>query len=70
MKINPDDFTEAAWQGIINAKDFALTQNHQNLETEHLLYPLLIYEPRQLTWHMGQECYDLHCYSQDLQQLL
>ena len=41
MKINPDDFTEAAWQGIINAKDFALTQNHQNLETEHLLYSLL-----------------------------
>lgn len=41
MKINPDDFTEAAWQGIINAKDLALTQNHQNLETEHLLYSLL-----------------------------
>ena len=41
MKINPDDFTEAAWQGIIDAKDLALTQNHQNLETEHLLYSLL-----------------------------
>ena len=41
MKINPDDFTEAAWQGIFNAKDLALTQNHQNLETEHLLYSLL-----------------------------
>ena len=41
MKINPDDFTEAALQGIINAKDLALTQNHQNLETEHLLYSLL-----------------------------
>ncbi len=41
MNINPDDFTEAAWQGIINAKDLALTQNHQNLETEHLLYSLL-----------------------------
>ncbi len=41
MNINPDDFTEAAWQGIINAKDLALTQNHQNLETEHLLYSLI-----------------------------
>ena len=41
MKINPDDFTEDAWQGIIDAKDLALGENHQTLETEHLLYSLL-----------------------------
>ena len=41
MKINPDDFTEKAWQGIIDAKDLALQENHQTLETEHLFYSLL-----------------------------
>tara|TARA_B100000965_G_scaffold14041_1_gene10520 strand:+ start:808 stop:3399 length:2592 start_codon:yes stop_codon:yes gene_type:complete len=41
MKLNPDDFTELAWQGIIDAKDLALSENHQTLETEHLLYALL-----------------------------
>ena len=41
MKLNPDDFTESAWQGIIDAKDLALGENHQTLETEHLLCSLL-----------------------------
>ncbi|WP_413677546.1 ATP-dependent chaperone ClpB [Prochlorococcus sp. MIT 0916] len=41
MKINPEDFTINAWQGIIDAKDLALTQRHQTLETEHLLCSLL-----------------------------
>ena len=41
MKVNPNEFTEKAWQGIIDAKELALTENHQTLETEHLLYCLL-----------------------------
>jgi len=41
MKLNPDDFTESALQGIIDAKNIALSKNHQNLETEHLLYSLI-----------------------------
>ena len=41
MKVNPDDFTNIAWQGIINAKDLALTEKHQTLETEHLFWSLL-----------------------------
>ena len=41
MKVNPDDFTNTAWQGIIDAKDLALTEKHQTLETEHLLCSLL-----------------------------
>ena len=41
MKVNPDDFTNSAWQGIIDAKDLALTEKHQTLETEHLLCSLL-----------------------------
>ena len=41
MKVNPDDFTKSAWQGIIDAKDLALTAKHQTLETEHLLWSLL-----------------------------
>ena len=41
MKVSPDDFTNCAWQGIIDAKDLALTENHQTLETEHLLCSLL-----------------------------
>ena len=41
MKVNPDDFTNIAWQGIIDAKDLALTEKHQTLETEHLLWSLL-----------------------------
>ena len=41
MKVNPDDFTNSAWQGIIDAKDLALTEKHQTLETEHLLWSLL-----------------------------
>ena len=41
MKVNPDDFTNRAWQGIIDAKDLALTEKHQTLETEHLLWSLL-----------------------------
>ena len=41
MKVNPNDFTEKAWQGIIDAKDLALSENNQTLETEHLLYSLL-----------------------------
>ncbi len=41
MKLNPDDFTNSAWQGIIDAKDLALTEKHQILETEHLLCSLL-----------------------------
>jgi len=41
MKLNPDDFTNIAWDGIIDAKDLAYTEKHQTLETEHLLYSLL-----------------------------
>ncbi len=41
MKVNPDDFTNTAWQGIIDAKDLALTEKHQTLETEHLFWSLL-----------------------------
>lgn len=41
MKVNPDDFTESALQGIIDAKDLALTEKHQTLETEHLFWSLL-----------------------------
>ncbi len=41
MKINPDDFTNNAWQGIIDAKNLALTEKHQTLETEHLFWSLL-----------------------------
>ena len=41
MKLNPNDFTNSAWQGIIDAKDLALTEKHQTLETEHLLWSLL-----------------------------
>ena len=41
MKVNPDDFTDSAWQGIIDAKDLALNEKHQTLETEHLLWSLL-----------------------------
>jgi len=41
MKVNPDDFTEKAWQVIVKAKDIALSEYHQTLETEHLLYSLL-----------------------------
>ena len=41
MKVNPDDFTKSAWQGIIDAKDLALTEKHQTLETEHLFWSLL-----------------------------
>ena len=41
MKVNPDDFTNNAWQGIIDAKDLALTEKHQTLETEHLFWSLL-----------------------------
>ena len=41
MKLNPDNFTESAWQAIIDAKDLALNENHQTLETEHLFYSLL-----------------------------
>ncbi len=41
MKVNPDDFTNIAWQGIIDAKDLALTEKHQILETEHLFLSLL-----------------------------
>ena len=41
MKVNPDDFTNSAWQGIIDAKDLALTEKHQTLETEHLFRSLL-----------------------------
>ena len=41
MKVNPDDFTNSAWQGIIDAKDLALTEKHQILETEHLFWSLL-----------------------------
>ena len=41
MKVKADDFTERAWQGIIEAKDLALSKNHQTLETEHLIFSLL-----------------------------
>jgi len=41
MKINPDDFTESALQSIIDAKNLALSENHQNLEAEHLFYTLI-----------------------------
>ena len=41
MKLNPDNFTEGAWQGIIDAKELALSKNHQTLETEHLFYSLI-----------------------------
>ena len=42
MKVNPNDFTDSAWKGIIDAKDLALSEHHQTLETEHLLYSLLV----------------------------
>ncbi len=41
MNISPKDFTENAWQSIINAKDSALSRKHQSIETEHLFYSLL-----------------------------
>ena len=41
MRVNPDDFTNNAWQGIIDAKNLALTEKHQTLETEHLFWSLL-----------------------------
>ena len=41
MKINPDDFTKKAWEAIIEAKNCALSNKHQTLETEHLFYSLL-----------------------------
>ena len=41
MKINPDDFTEKAWEAIIEARHCALNNKHQTLETEHLFYSLL-----------------------------
>ncbi len=41
MNINSDNFTNSAWQGIIDAKDLALNQKHQTLETEHLFFSLL-----------------------------
>ncbi len=41
MKVNPDDFTDLALQGIIDAKDLAISECHQTLETEHLLYSLI-----------------------------
>jgi ATP-dependent Clp protease ATP-binding subunit ClpB len=41
MKVKAEDFTERAWQGIIEAKDLALSKNHQTLETEHLIFSLL-----------------------------
>ena len=41
MNVNPDDFTNNAWQGIIDAKDLALSEKHQTLETEHLFWSLL-----------------------------
>ncbi|AIQ96769.1 ATP-dependent chaperone ClpB [Prochlorococcus sp. MIT 0801] len=41
MKVDPDDFTNNAWKAIIDAKDLALTEKHQTLETEHLLWSLL-----------------------------
>ena len=41
MKINPDDFTESAWEAITVAKDIAVNENHQSLESEHLFYSLL-----------------------------
>ena len=41
MKINPDDFTNSAWQTIIDAKNLALNEKHQTLETEHLFWSLL-----------------------------
>jgi len=41
VNINSDDFTNSAWQGIIDSKDLALNQKHQFLETEHLLSSLL-----------------------------
>ena len=41
MKVNPDDFTNNAWKGIVDAKNLALTEKHQTLETEHLFWSLL-----------------------------
>ncbi len=41
MTLDPDDFTESAWQAIIDAKDLALDKNHQILETEHLFSSLI-----------------------------
>ena len=41
MKVNPDDFTECAWLGIVDAKNIATSERHQTLETEHLLCSLL-----------------------------
>ena len=38
MDINSDGFTNNAWQAIIDAKDLALNQRHQTLETEHLFF--------------------------------
>ena len=41
MNIKSDDFTNIAWQGIIDSKNLALNQKHQTLETEHLFFSLL-----------------------------
>ena len=41
MNINSDNFTNSAWQGIIDAKELASNQKHQTLETEHLFFSLL-----------------------------
>ena len=54
MKVNPDDFTEGAWQGIIDAKDLALSKKHQTLETEHLFYCLI--KNRQIQLLLKKTC--------------
>ena len=41
MNIKPEEFTDCAWQGIIAAKDLAISKKQQSLETEHLFYALM-----------------------------
>ena len=38
---NPQQFTEKAWSAIARTPDIAKENNHQQIETEHLLKALL-----------------------------
>jgi ATP-dependent Clp protease ATP-binding subunit ClpB len=38
---NPNQFTEKAWEAIVNTSEVAKKAKQQNLETEHLLQSLL-----------------------------
>ncbi len=38
---NPQQFTEKAWQAVVKTADIAKQNNHQQIESEHLLKALL-----------------------------